>query len=347
MPLLLVYRPEGLFFAFPAAWLAISRLKLGAREAPRRDALMFTLVLLEFALFAWLYAKLPPPHIRPGLLVHNAGLFLARLLSPWLLSPLFVGGALLTWFVPLTGLLRKKLFPVGSISPFRGLAALPAWMALLLALWCIQGDEGNRIFGASRYVVMLLPMAAVSWGLLATWLEGMISPKGPLLAKTVLLRTGPLLLVLATGIPQFGMLTVESNLQKEYNFLDEARTRLPPQSLLVLPTAGSGENREFSPENSTLTMASLAGKEQRWLSLAEFAALLSDEGSRKRLFDGPPIILVQGIWEDTEGMDRLGRLCSFETLWEQKVASVPDVAYYALTEEGRELTFGLYRLRPH
>lgn len=329
LPLLLVYRPEGLFFFVPFLWLAAVRMRAECGGNPWPERAFLALAVLEFVLFAFLQTMPAPPHIRPGLLAHNASLFLPQLVSPRLLSPLLVTGAFAVWLLPLLRRGRPGLVP--------GLVAIPIWMTVLIILWSVQGPEGNRVFGATRYAVMLLPLAAVSWGM---------QPRLWYRPVTVFVGIVPLLLLLLSGLPQTGLLTVESNIQKEYRFLEVAADKLPVRALLVMPTAQTSGNQEFSPENSILAMVATSDQGRRWLSTRELVGELSNAKARKRLSQGPPIILIRGLYPDPVNLGRLRRLCRFETLWEQTTTSVPDVAYYALHEEGKELVQGLYRLYP-
>ncbi len=316
-PFVLIYRPEGLLLAAPALVIfAMARLK----DSPRRPGLTETapllLVALEFALFAYLFSGLSFPRISWALLAGNTGAFLLEMVDPRYHSPLMT----VTLFAPLVLAFTNSR----RLSRAVGLAvAAPVLCLLLVAVWCIQGPEDNLALGSARYLVMAEPWLAVCSAILFAGL----SSRGRHWAGVVV---G--LFVLLT-VPSFGLITEESNMQKEFYFMVDAAGELPEHALVVLPSAEEN-NQEFAPENGMLAVLSMGGKDVSWKRLDEVL-----EGSLPQLF-----YLFSGFYEAGRGLAVLKGRCDLTPVLERTVESVPDVAWYASFPAGEEVGLALYRV---
>ena len=320
-PIALIYRPEGLLLAAPALTIAVLIYFIGQR--PRLNAALLTplvIVAAEFGLFAYLFSGLSVPRITWALLAGNGADFLLEMVDPRYHSPLLTLCALAPLALFFPGV--RRLLPADR-PPSGLVVAAPVFGALLVTAWCIQGTEGNAAFGSARYLVMAEPWLAVCCALvMVLLLRRRQKWAGAVFA----------LLTLCT-ILQFGLITKETNMQKEFDFMVEAADRIPENALVVLPSADE-KDQEFAPENGMLAVLSMSGRDVSWKRLEEVA-----EGAGPEVF-----YLFKGFYAPDVQLDALAARCKFTPVLERRVESVPDVAWYADIPEAEEVTLGLYRV---
>jgi hypothetical protein len=329
-PLLAVYRPEGVFILFPFLLLGFQLRWHGAVQLAS-----LLIVGLELAGFLALFLTLSPPPVVAGLFFVQAREFLVEMLDPRLFSPLLLLAGLA---LPVLCLLARAggqavqsarwKWPGTKWPLAAGSTSVAAWSAVLLFLWCLQGTEGNVAFGSARYLAMLVPWLAAASALLF-----------PLLRRE---RLAAALLVGSLAF-QGPLLLAETNLQKEFRFLNEAAALLPSDSLVVIPTARGSASLSLAPENGPLAVLSLADKEASWMGSTELSDRLA---ARAEGASGPPLppklYVLRTFYPEGDLLGRLASSCSLVPVLEHPVRSRPDVAWYRDIPEGETVELGLW-----
>lgn len=317
-PFVLIYRPEGLLLAAPVLVITASVVRTRLRQPPSVHILAPLVVTAAlFGLFAYLFSGLSFPRITLSLLAGNTQGFLLEMADPRLHSPLLTTCLLapLALFVPK---LRRRLS-----SPATGLvAAVSLFCLLLVAVWCIQGKEDNALFGSARYLVMAEPWLAVC----AALVMALLLRKGWRWAGIAFAT-----LVLFT-LPAMSLITEDSNMQKEFDFMVEAVDEIPQNALLVLPSSDEN-NQEFAPENGMLAVLSMSGKDASWKRVSE----VLEEPAPDVFY------LFRGFYAPKDPNDALATRCDLAPVLQRTVESSPDVAWYADVPAREEVKLGLYR----
>jgi hypothetical protein len=312
-PLLLVFRPEGLFLGIPAVAALLATpagpMSLVRSWTPTQRAVALWVAGL-FVSAGVLFASLPRPPMAWGLFFSNLQSVLTDIALPWFLSPAMTVGGL----VAACWLLRAA-----SHRSF-GLAVW-LWTLLLVAGWGVQGSEDNLALGSTRYVVLWLPWLAISLSL------GI----GALRGKQKKWAAGICVLV---SLLQIGLVTSRTNLQLEYDFYVRVLPKVPSGSLLVLP-ASPKDNQEFSPEAAPLAILAMLRHSARWMSVDEALAMPQQL---------PKAFFLRGFYGHEDSLARLRPICRVKAVETESLVSVPDVGPHAEVVAGETAVLGLYEM---
>jgi len=344
-PLVAVFRPEGVLFLVPLAldWACsgaprsgtCNRLTTAEEKAPhgksssgpaspggeqsfwasRLRLAIRGLVLLELLAFLVLYLAIPVPGVPLALLVRHARDLVLDLVHPLRFSAL--------------------LLPVllGSAVVSRPARAWAAWTLVLLAVWTMQGTEGNVVFGSARYLVMAVPWMALG----ATALSG---GAGSGIRAAAGRGWAVPAVVLLSMLPQVPLVTVETDTQIELAFARQAADRVPDRALVLIP-ALPPDDRQISPEAPLVTALSLAGRTASWMPLAEAA----DRIQRRDGLGVAEVFIYTGFYRDDDALARVVRGHRVEVVLERTLSGRPDVAWYRERPPETPVTLQLLRWR--
>jgi hypothetical protein len=313
-PLLLVFRPEGVLLGIPA----VAALLVGP-VGPVRLFRSWTATQRGMALWVAglfisagvLFASLPRPPMAWGLFFSNLQSVFTDIALPWFLSPAMTVGGLVAAGWLLTTRAGRSF----------GLAVW-LWSLLLVAVWGVQGSEGNLALGSSRYVVLWLPWLAIALGL------GIGAVRGQRKQLAIVA------VCLLASLLQSGLLFGRSNLQVEFDFYMKVIPDVPRDSLLVLP-ASPEDNQEFSPEAAPLAILAMFRQAALWMSVDE---ALSEPHKL------PKAYLLQGFYGHEDSLTRLAPVCRLRVVHSESVVSVPDVGPHAEVPAGERVVVGLYEM---